>query len=148
MPGRRHTDRFNYIEERCAVEKIEGRVAGLQRRKKTLLKRSGHVLFLKRGHSHIPASVKFVYILITHLHRSYFYMTIRLPEKHKIRTEVKGTFIILRGCCFCNCKACLYLGKKGMDAHFNVAPVGTKAKSHFLHSVVAPLCICSIILHS
>lgn len=88
------------------------------RGEKLHFKCSGRALFLKRGHSHTPASVKFVYILITHLHRSFFSVMSRLPEKHKIRTEVKRTFIILRGCCFCNYKPHLYLGNKGMEVGF------------------------------
>lgn len=55
---------------------------------------SGLVLFLKRGHSRTPAPVKFVYFLITH-HGAFFSVMISLPEKHRIRTEVKCTFIIL-----------------------------------------------------
>lgn len=62
---------------------------------------SGLVLFLKRGHSRTPAPVKFVYFLITHLHRSFFSVMISLPEKHRIRTEVKCTFIILSLLVFC-----------------------------------------------
>lgn len=48
---------------------------------------------------------------------------IRLPEKHKIRTEAKWTLIILRGYCFCNCKPHLYFGNKGIGVGFNVAPL-------------------------
>lgn len=55
---------------------------------------SGLVLFLKGGHSRTPAPVKCVYFLVTHLHRSSLSVMISLPEKHKIRPEVKRTFII------------------------------------------------------
>lgn len=106
------------------------------------LKCSGRVLFLKRGQSQTPASVKFVYSLITHLHLFFFSMMIRLPEKRKIRTEAKWTFDILSGCCFRRCKLGLYLGNKGINVGFNVAPQ-TKANSHFQH-IVAPWWLSSL----
>lgn len=52
MPGRRHTCWFNYKQQLCEVEKIEGRVAGLQRRKTTFKMFRMCPIFKKRSQSY------------------------------------------------------------------------------------------------
>lgn len=59
--------RTDYVEKRAQEQRQDCR----QSSEKLNLNCSEHVLFLKRGHTHIPPPVKFVCFLITQLHRSF-----------------------------------------------------------------------------